>query len=144
MAGLRGLWSGFTLVEVLVATLLAAVVAGGTMMAYVTAARMAGGPATSASAEAAGYAQQTLEKFRNLVAANDPTYTTWLSTNAGPAWHGDAIVGGGGSDSIQNMGAGARRCFRVTPEDCDGVGGVGDCHAVQVRVCWNDVSACSC
>lgn len=132
---------GFTLIEVLVASVLATVVAGGTMMAYITAARIARGPSSQSYAEAFGYAQQTAERFRNLV-ADDAAYTAWLAASAGPAWHTDVLPASGGTESV--IALGARRCYRVTPLDCDGVGGAGDCHNVEVKVCWNDLTGCPC
>lgn len=129
------------MIEVLAASMVAAVVAGGTMMAFVAAARMSrvqDGPGT---AEASGYAQQTLEQFRNQVA----TDSTFLSTRAGPTWWKHALPAAASTQSILNMGGVvARRCYRVTAEDCDGVGGAGDCYAMQAKVCWKTLAGCPC
>jgi len=129
---------GYTLVEVVVASFLASVVAGGTMMAFVTAARMTQRQGDVRFAEASGLAQQTVEKFRNYVEAGQP----WLTSKAPLGWCLDQLPSSvvAGTESILKMSA--RRCYRVTPEDCDGVGGPGDCYALQVAVCWKDLSTC--
>lgn len=133
--------AGFTLIEVMAASAIAAVVASGTMMAFVAAARMSRAPYTYASAEASGYAQQTLEQFRNEVA----TDSTFLSSKAGATWWTHALPPAGSTESILNMGGvPARRCYRVTAEDCDGVGGAGDCYAMQAKVCWRSLAGCPC
>ena len=135
--------AGFTLVEVLVASVIASVVAGGTMASYVAASRMMRAQSNPASAEAAGYAQDTVERFRNSVACDNAAwFTPATCTMALPAgWQVDALPGAGGTDSILNTGA--RRCVRFTPQDCDGVGGADDCIQVDVQVCWNG-AACPC
>ena len=75
---------GFTLVEVLAASVVASVLAGGTLAAYIAASRMAArGVDHMARIEAEGYAQETLEKFRNHVAADD----NWVAINADGLWH---------------------------------------------------------
>ena len=54
-----------------------------------------------------------------------------------------ASVVAAGTESI--LTGGARRCYRVASQDCDGVGGAGDCLSVQVNVCWNsDFTSCPC
>ena len=128
---------GFTLVEVLVASVIASVVAGGTMMAFVTAARINSVQSNPDMSEASGFAQQTVERFRNQVGAD----STWLSTQADGAWHGDALPGGGGTASILTKGP--KRCYRVTAEDLDG-DTVTDGYAVSATVCWNDLAGCPC
>lgn len=134
---------GFTLVEVLVASVIASVIAGGTMMAFVTAARINRTQSNPDMAEASGYAQQTVERFRNLV-ANDAIWAGWIALNADGAWHDDTLPGGGGTESIQQpAGTGAKRCYRVTPEDADG-DGTTDSYAVSAKVCWKDLTGCPC
>jgi hypothetical protein len=123
----------------LAASLIASVVAGGTMMAFVTAARISRQQSSPLASEANGFAQQTLEGIRNKVADD----STWLSSRAGLGWVDDPMGGAGGTESITTLSP--KRCYRVTPEDCDGVGGTAnDCYAVNVAVCWNDLASCPC
>ena len=122
---------GLTLIEVLASAVIASVVAGGTMMAFITAARIQALQTNPHLAEADGLAEQTAERLRNLVAAD-------LTLPTG-GWQSDPISGGG-TESISAMGA-VRR-YRITPSDCDGDGivaggGEQDCYAVNVRVCWD-------
>ena len=131
------------MVEVVIASLVASIVAGGTLMAFVTAARMTASQDPVANAEASALAQETVEKFRNFV-GDDAMWNNWLTANADGSWHSDPpVVGSGGSESKLTV-AGAKRCYRVTPADCDGDGAADDCVAVQSRVCWNNVSNCPC
>lgn len=122
--------TGFTILETLVAALLTSVVAGGTLMAFVSAARMVREESSPASVEAASYAQQTVERFRNKVATDD----TWLSTQAG-VWGNDSLPGSGGSESILTTGASRRYCIKsVSAANC---GGLDGCFAIRAQVCWN-------
>ena len=134
---------GFTLVEVLVASVIASVVAGGTLASYVAAARMMRAQSNPASGEAAGYAQDTIERYRNSVACDN---AAWFNpANCAPAlpagWQADLLPGGGGTDSILNTGA--RRCFRLTPQNCDTNPADNDCIQIDVQVCWNG-APCPC
>jgi len=133
---------GLTLVEVVIASLVASIVAGGTLMAFVASTRMTTSQDLMTNAEASALAQEAVEQFRNRVAADD----TWLSIQAAltanDGWVAEPLPATGGTESKLN--AGAKRCYRVRAADCDGVGGAGDCYAVQSRVCWNDVSNCPC
>ncbi len=135
---------GFTMLEVLVASIVGALIAGGTMMAFVTAARISRNETGPDSAEASAYARETLERLRNDVAA-DPS-PSWFQANAGLGWQPDTIPlppapgdcpTAGKNQSILCRGPVTRR-YKVTAEDCDGVGGTGDCYAVSVKVCWDD------
>ena len=133
---MRAGWGGFTLIEVMVASAISAVVAGGTMMAFVTAARMVRAQNSPGMAEASGFAQQTLERLRNRVAADD----TFFTAQAGPTWWDDPLpVPGAGTNSESILWeVPTSRKYRVTAEDCDGVvAGPPDCYAVAVKVCWN-------
>lgn len=127
---------GYTLTEVLVASLLGSVVAGGTLMAYVTASRMLQGALHPDLAEANILAQQTIERFRNRVAADDG----WLASRVPRGWRKHAISFSSGTESIRTLGAGARRCYRV--RNCPPA--LGNCYAMQVKVCWNDLTGCPC
>ncbi|MBI2495741.1 MAG: prepilin-type N-terminal cleavage/methylation domain-containing protein [Candidatus Omnitrophica bacterium] len=142
--GRAGKAAGFSLVEVLVASVIGTVVVGGSMMAFVAASRMMQTQNTPAFAEAAGYAQQTLEKYRNMIACDSPWFNPAtcapLPLNT---WTEDSLPlpGSGGTESF--LSSGVKRCYQVTPQDCDGTGGVGDCLKVEAQVCWNGAS-CSC
>ncbi len=129
---------GFTLVEVLAASLIASVVAGGTLMAFATAARISRQQSSTAAAEATGYAQRFLEGIYNKVTQDSSG--TWLGLNATSTWIDAPITDAewfsktGGSDSIRQ---GAKRCYRVTNEvHCHQTTGP-DCYAVNVAVCWD-------
>lgn len=146
----RPLGRGFTLIEVLVASAIGAVVAGGSVMAVVAASRMLRAQSGSGSAEAAQYAQQTLERFRNMIACNSPWFNpATCATALGPgglptAWTTDPLPAvTPGTVSILNT-ASPKRCYRVTEQNCDGVGGPGDCFNVEAQVCWNGEASCSC
>ncbi len=143
-AGRRQRWSGgFTFTEVLISSILVSVVAGGTMMAAIAAARMTQGQNEPEYAEAGQYAQQTTERFRNRISCDAPWFDPLTCAPApGMAvntWQNDPLPAPGGNDSILNTPSARRYC--ITPADCDGVGGAGDCFTLQVRVCW-DTTVC--
>lgn len=125
---MRGSAAGFTLLEVLAASVLASVVAGGMMMAYIAAARMPPPRGIDPMLEANGLAQQTLEWIRNQVAAD----STFFATQAAAGWQEDPLPAAGSSESILNQTAVRRYCVRTA--DC---AGVGDCYAADAKVCWN-------
>lgn len=147
-AKLQGVYrgcQGLTLVEVIIASLVVAVVAGGTMMAFIASANMTGpynptGPQDLSSlAEANDLAQQLVESQRNEngVVAGNPNP---LSNQVALGWQAATMPAGGSASQL----TGARRCFRVVNADCDGVGGPGDCFGVQAQVCWNNLAGCAC
>ena len=72
-------------------------------------------------------AQQSLEKFRNMVACD----TSWFDPASCQG------LGAGGPDALP-LGAlyGGTRTYTVTPANCDGVGGSGDCFKVVTKVSW--------
>jgi len=125
------------MIEILIASIIAAVVAGGTMMAFVTAARMTRLQSNPVLAEASGFAMQTVERFRNQVTAQP--VPTWFATKAGPVWYSDPLPVPGAGTNTESLlwKPPTSRTYRVTAEDCDGIGGVGDCYAVTFKVCWN-------
>ncbi len=161
-AGGRG---GFTLVEVLAASAIGAVVTGGTLMAFVTAARLTAERDDPSIVEASGFAQQTIERFRNRIACDD---VVWFDASCQPldipgriqsapgAWTPDPFVNSGGGNyplgslSILDVDgdgaydAAARRCYRAWQVDCDGDGTDGDCYAFEAQVCWRDATGCTC
>lgn len=136
--------NGFTLTEVLIAAVIGAVVAWGTASAFLAAARMMRAKNNSTLAEAASYAQQTLERNRNLIACGAPWFDpTTCAPTLPTGWQDDAFLEAdditpyaGGTESILNP-PGAERRYCVTPADCDLASGPGDCFKVEVRVCWN-------
>ena len=137
---------GFTLVEVIIASLVVAVVAGGTMMAFIASANMTGPYSMSRPqdlptlAEANALAQQTIESLRNDVEMVGATESPVLATKAASGlWYCAPLPAGGTASQL----TGAARRYRVVLADCDGVGGAGDCYAVQSQVCWNQTCPCS-
>ena len=137
---------GLTLIEVLAASVVAAVIAGGTMSAFVAASRMQKGQGPGTSVEVMSYARQTLERFRNLIACDSPWFdpVTCAPTAAIPsAWTEDTLpsLDQVGTESI--IRTTAKRCYRVTPQDCDGDASPTDCFNVEVKVCWNG-AVCPC
>ena len=138
---------GVTLVEVLAASLVAVVVAGGAMSAFIAAARMEHSQSPVVSQEVSGYAQQTIERFRNMIACDSPWFdpVTCAPTATIPtAWVQDPVpsISQVGNESIVRT-AGANRCYRVVPQDCDGNLAPTDCFRVEAKVCWNGAS-CPC
>lgn len=131
---------GYTFLEVLLSAVIVSVVAGGTMMAFVTAARISRASNPAGYAEASYYAQQTIEQFRNRVA--DQSSDPWLSTNAGKGWQADLLPAPPGkNDPI--LDASPKRCYQVNTA-CGGA-----CYQVDVQVCWTGASppvlgACPC
>lgn len=137
---------GFTLGEVVVSTLITSFVLGGTMTAFLTAARIDSATGSAKVAEAAGYAEDWLEALRNRVAADDPFFLPQaLGGQAGRGWIDDEPRTNPPPPATEIV----RRVYRVDARDCDGDGvlaGVvpapgapreADCYAVTVRVCWN-------
>ena len=149
---------GFTMVELMAGSLIATMVAGGTMMAYVTAARISRQQGNPAIVEATMLAQQTLERFRSEMACDadsfDPVTCNakavlptgdWTTDDFPNANSNDPAIAARGNESILTRpGTTPKRCFRVTKEDCDGDGLTGDCFAVQAKVCWGDTTTCPC
>ena len=135
---------GFTFIELLMASIVATVIAGGTMAAFVTAAKITREQDVGAYAEAGGYVVQTAEQFRNMVGCSQGELNAWFDQSPACAPTGNIPStwttaplppGGGTTETIQNNNAVRKYC--VVPDDCDGVGGVGDCLRVYVRVCWD-------
>ena len=117
---------GTSLAEVLVGSLIGAVLVAGLMAAFLTALRVS--ESGGGNTEAASRAQQTLERFRNMVACDT-------------GWFGGANCGATPppADSADPLGGalyGGTRTYTVTSADCDGVGGAGDCFKVVTKVSW--------
>jgi len=78
--------TGFTLIEIVMASLIGGVLAGGTMIAFLRASRLAQG--SSNTVEATSLAQQTVERFRNKIACRQPdegSGQTWYDESCAPA-----------------------------------------------------------
>jgi type II secretory pathway pseudopilin PulG len=138
---------GMTLMETLAAALVISITAGGTLMAFVAAARMMRGNENPGVIEAAAYAQELIEGFRNRLAVDgDDGFLAaqppgvWVKAHLPADAYPLPAAGVSGPNSILN--GDVMRCYRVTPEDCDGVGGSGDCRRVDVQMCWNDITGC--
>ena len=142
---MRRAQKGFTLIEVMIASVITSLVAAVTLMAFVAAARMNKAQNNPQNAEAADYAQQTVERFRSNIACRQPGDPAgqWFDANCGSTlpvgWQDDPLpaVNTTGNRSFLaagNLPAARRYCVTAAnPADCT----VGDCYAIQVRVCWN-------
>lgn len=129
---------GFTLMEVLVATVIISASMWATMTALTTAADIQQRHDGPTFAEANGYALQHIEEVRNMANADD----AWFATQKAQGWQTDVtFLPAGGSESIEQPGAPAVRKFCVWEANCDGVGGPEDCYGISVKVCWG-ASAC--
>lgn len=127
---------GFTFIEVLVASVIVALMAGGTMLAFLLAANLTQGSSTLG--DAGFFNQQTLERFRNKVACRQPgeiASDTWFDASCAPALPAPDSPDTLPSGPLKDKFAGTRT-YTVTPVDCDGVGGPGDCLSVMVKVQW--------
>lgn len=133
---------GFTFIEVLVASAIVALMAGGTMLAFLLAARLSQGASTLG--DAGFFAQQTLEKFRNKIACRQTGESGPTPTPPGDTWYDASCAASVPSASPSDVlpagqlkdRYGGARTYTVTSKDCDGVGGAGDCLEVRVKVTW--------
>ena len=123
---------GFTMLEVIVAAAIGALLAGGTMVAFMMTSKMS--MDASNKSEAAYLTQQTMERFRNKVACDESRWfdASCKSTMTG-AWIDDPIPAGA-APSV--AGFAANRQYKVEPADCDGDGTVGDCLKVVTKLSW--------
>lgn len=137
---------GMTLIELVAAAVIGAVVAGGTLTAFVTAIRISG--RTSAT-DLTFLLQQTLEKYRNWIACDDdrwfntttcemsitpcrpnpqnPTACVCDSNDPQECFTEDQVPGEAGL-------TGAIRAWQAVPQDCDGNGVAGDCLRLTARI----------
>ena len=128
---------GMTLIEIVVAALLAALLAGGTMMTFVSATK--GVHHSSDRGEATFLALQTLEGYRNHVACRQSTEAqnqTWYDASCqsdAPRGNIEALP----TDADLAKFPNATRQYQTTPLDCDGDGIVGDCLQMTVKVHWD-------
>ncbi len=122
---------GVTLIEILAASLIGALLAGGSLIAFTASALMTRESVTMV--EASDYAVQTIEAYRNRIACDDVWFDA--SCNLLPqAWAPDAPAFPAGQSALQPFFF--DRQYQVVPLDCDGVGGTGDCYQVDVRLRW--------
>lgn len=119
--------SGMTLVEIVAASIVIAVVLAGTMAAFVTAARIVGKENLFALAEANGLLRQTADEMRNGVYEGAST----VEALAGSGWQMAELIH---TPDLPN----GKRCRMVA----DGCG--GDCYEVKATVCWNNDPTCPC
>lgn len=134
--------AGFTLLEVIAASMLAALIAGGTLMAFLSSSRMS---SSSIHVEQASYlGQQTLDHYRNRIACDDAWFSSADCTAAG-------IPSPGEEDPLSpNSGVGnfadAKRCYVMTPRYFGPGGQIDppDYYEMTVTVCWNGDAACAC
>ena len=134
--------SGMTFIEVLVSAVIAALVVGGTMTAFVTAVNISlgfRGRGPINQAKAAAFNQQTLERFRNKIAcrqASESSADTWYDASCAaappPGDQQDPLPPGA-------LPAGSRQ-YTVTPLDCDGVMGSEACLQMRAKVQWTPSS----
>jgi len=122
-------------VEVLIAALIGVMIAGGTLLAFTTAKKTSVGAA--GVVESADFAQQTIERFRNKIACDDPDWfnAATCAPVVPPGWTTDNFPASPGPLSM--IGQGGSRQYRVTPFDCDGDGTPGDCFQVDTKVAWS-------
>lgn len=133
---------GLTLVEIMIAALVGVVVAGGTMLAFTTAKKVSVG--SSGTVEAADLAQQTIERFRNRIACDDPWFAAancGIDPTALTDWTVDPDAGNianglpASPGSLSVIGQGGMRQYRVVAADCDGAPG-DECLKVETKVNW--------
>ena len=109
-----------TLIEILAAALIGAVVAGGVMAAFITALRISQGAAVVFNLSA--LSGQTLERYRNRIACDDAWFNPVTCTPVAlPV-------------NAPDPAPGVTRTYTVTALDCDGVAGPGDCFQVMAKV----------
>ncbi len=132
---------GFSLMEILMATLLAAVVAAGMMAALVASTRITHKQNASTMSEAGGQSQELMEGIRTKVGAD--AVGDFLANGSG-AWTNYGFGADKGQESsLAVSGQEASGQYKVQPADCDGDGNVGDCYAVTVRACWDGSENCT-
>jgi len=125
---------GITLVEVIATSVIAALLAGGVLNAFLTAIRIS--QSSTGSVEATYLAQQTLDGLRNHMACDDQ----WFQP-ADPECHPTTLPPDGTVDKLPEgsplIALGGERTYTVTPgEDFDG-DGQPDYLVVKATVTWN-------
>lgn len=132
---------GVTIMEVIVASVLASFLAIGVMMAFMASTKGTGRASTRG--QAMFYVEQTLEGYRNHIACrqgNEAKGDSWYNTNckADPptGWVAEAMP----TDADVVKFPNATRQYKAEPADCDGVNGTGDCMKLTVKVSWDSVN----
>ena len=136
--------AGLTLIELLVASMVVALLAGAMLIAFLTAAKISS--QSNQNTEAAYLAQQTVERFRNQVACDntadvsgaqgDPTKRHWF--DAGTCKSAANFSNTADPDPDPN------HTYTVEAQDCDNedhddnlATGVADCFKVTATVYWD-------
>ena len=132
----RGI-AGVTLIELLVASVMVALLAGAMLVAFLTSARMSS--QSTQHTEAASLLQQTLERFRNQVACDnnaDVPNATPLSTVK--HWFEPNCLSSADftADDLPLPSDYTQRDYTVQAANCDGIPGP-DCFKVEAHVHWN-------
>ncbi len=150
MTRLRSTRQGMTLVEILAGTLITSIVVGGTMTAFVTAARIQHVTASALAMRASDSVQELLERLRNRVAEDDAFFEDKaLATGLPPGvWLNDDASTQVPPLPIGDPAEEVKRVYKVQGKDCDNDGLVAspgpplgpaevDCYSVTVKVCWD-------
>lgn len=121
---------GLSLIEIIAASVVGALLAGGTMTAFVMGLKTS--QQSLSTAQATQLAQQTLERFRDKIACQNGR---WYNDSCAPTLPSGAVDDDLPPGSALATFDGSRK-YTVTKEDCDGDGTVGDCLQVVSRVTW--------
>ena len=131
---------GVTFIEVLVAAVIGSLLAGGTLLAFLLSAKLARDAVTMS--EATDYATETVEKFRNQIACDDPWFNDspdcnfqTVDGNLPQASTPDLLPPDVPTSALLSFNNSDDRRYRVQPADCDGVAG-NDCYLVTVTLTW--------
>ena len=117
-----------TLIELTAAAVIGSLIAGATMMAFMTATKVSRQSSTQRDLMPA--AQETLEKYRNRIACDDPWFNPATCVMAAQNAVAEALT----APSLLAMGG--TRDYTMTPADCDGDTVVGDCYRASVHINW--------
>jgi Tfp pilus assembly protein PilE len=129
---------GVTLIEIISAAVIAAMLAGGVLVAFLVAVRLS--YRASYTSEGSAYAQQSLERFRNRIACRQPAEaanSTWYDANCIANLPASPITDplpSSTTSSIANLGS--NRSVALTPVDINGDGNA-DYIIVRAKVQWN-------
>ncbi len=124
---------GVTLVEILISSVIGALIAGGTMTAFMLAARNT--RASMGHADMAALFQESFEKIRNSVSCENSLY---FDGSCNPV----TVPGANDNDPIpashpfKQWDPAATRTVDVEAYDCDGLPG-NDCLKVIVKIHWD-------
>ena len=129
---------GVTLIEIIAASVIGALLAGGTLTAFVLAVTMTRGSVTTV--EAATYAAQTMERFRNKIACSDPQWFDAGCNFLNQSLTADSFPGSMSAANSTFFEFDPSRQYQVQAADCDGNGSNGDCYQMTVTVSWTSPS----